>query len=191
MSWLNCSQVSRPEILRNAWHSSKIKPDSQEEQHEDFPQRWKERRKSVRLLNVLYVASSITQMLLRCRHCMPMAYVTSMSKKHVKKGYRFFRKREEIPATGYNIGRTSYLGCAKNTNTLTTRSPDALSGVEVVRSQNATQVLNIPMWRVCCRQPSTPDFPPSCPKSVQALWTRAFKFWRLGNSICGAMPFVK
>lgn len=37
-------------------------------------------------------------------------------------GYEFFRKDGKILASGYNIGRTSYLGWVKNVNALITRN---------------------------------------------------------------------
>jgi GAG-pre-integrase domain len=75
--------------------------------------------KSVRLSNVLYVPS-MTQTLLSTQ----TLYADGIWNEHVKEGYRFFRKRGDILATGYNIGRTSYLGWVKHTNALITRSPD-------------------------------------------------------------------
>ena len=62
--------------------------------------------KILRLNNVLYVPG-MTQTLLSTQ----ILFADGMSNAHlVGKGYRFFREDEKILATGYNIGRTSYLG---------------------------------------------------------------------------------
>ena len=74
--------------------------------------------KTLRLNNVLYVPG-MTQTLLSTQ----ILFADGMSNAHlVGKGYRFFREDKRILATGYNIGRTSYLGWVKDTNALMTRT---------------------------------------------------------------------
>ena len=53
-------------------------------------------------------------------------YIDGISNAHlVGKGYRFFREDRKTLATGYNVGRTSYLGWVKNVNALMTRILDS------------------------------------------------------------------
>ena len=52
-------------------------------------------------------------------------FADGVSNSHiVGRGYEFFRDRE-ILASGYNIGRTSYLGWVKNINALMTKNIDS------------------------------------------------------------------
>ena len=74
---------------------------------------------TVRLSNVLCVPA-MTQTLLSTQ----MLHADGIFNEHVKTGYRFFRKRDEILATGFNIGRTSYLGWVKDIDALLTRNLD-------------------------------------------------------------------
>ena len=88
--------------------------------------------KSMRISNVLYVPS-ITQTLLSTQ----TLYADGIWNEHVKEGYRFFRKRGEILATGYNIGRTSYLGWVKHRNALVTK---AVSDEHMARLVSKSQI---------------------------------------------------
>jgi transposase InsO family protein len=73
--------------------------------------------KILRIMDVLYVPS-LSQTLLSTQ----ALYADGIWNEHVEEGYRFFRKRGEILARGYNIGRTSYLGWVKDRNALVVRS---------------------------------------------------------------------
>jgi hypothetical protein len=67
--------------------------------------------KVARIRNALYVPK-MTQTLLSTQSLQDMG----IWNEHVKKKYRFFKKRGKILARGYNIGRTSYLGWVKSRN---------------------------------------------------------------------------
>jgi hypothetical protein len=71
----------------------------------------------LRIDNVLYVPG-MTQMLLLTQ----ILFANGVSNSHiVGRGYEFFQDGE-ILASGYNIGRTSYLGWVKNVNALMTKN---------------------------------------------------------------------
>jgi transposase InsO family protein len=77
--------------------------------------------KILRLNNVLYVPG-MTQTLLSTQ----ILFADGISNAHVVgKGYRFFREDRKTLATGYNIGRTSYLGWVRNKDALVTQTLDS------------------------------------------------------------------
>ncbi|EED18964.1 gag/polymerase/env polyprotein, putative [Talaromyces stipitatus ATCC 10500] len=51
-----------------------------------------------------------------------MLYIDGIYNSHEENGYRFYRTDRKTLATGYNIGRTSYLGTVKYQDALLTRS---------------------------------------------------------------------
>ncbi|EED15089.1 conserved hypothetical protein [Talaromyces stipitatus ATCC 10500] len=70
-----------------------------------------------RLNNVLYVPDMEENLL-----STQVLYRDGIYNAHEKDGYRFYRKDRKTLATGYNIGRTSYLGSVESQDTLMTRS---------------------------------------------------------------------
>jgi transposase InsO family protein len=71
--------------------------------------------KVARIHNVLYVPK-VRQTLLSTQVLQDMG----VWNEHVRKEYRFFKRRGDILAEGYNIGRTSYLGWVGRRNALAT-----------------------------------------------------------------------
>lgn len=70
-----------------------------------------------RLNDVLYVPDMEENLL-----STQVLYRDGIYNAHEKDGYRFYRKDQKTLATGYNIGRTSYLGSVKSQNALLTKS---------------------------------------------------------------------
>jgi hypothetical protein len=75
--------------------------------------------KKARISDALYVPG-MKQTLLSTQ----ALYADKIWNQHVRAGYQFFRKKSKTIATGYNIGRTSYLGWVERKDSLITRSQD-------------------------------------------------------------------
>jgi transposase InsO family protein len=96
--------------------------------------------KVARISNALYVPG-MKQTLLSTQ----ALYENGVSNMHrVGKGYQFFRKQGNILATGYNVGRTSYLGWVKDKNVLATK-------LKEVREESARLIKQID-WELIHRQ---------------------------------------